>query len=187
MGNVFFHLGMFHLMLCFLSCVGRLMRNTGITDVLTLGYTPLSVEAILNGKAFNRAIRGHSLLHRALYNLLLEPHIKSELTTEDIEIMVELYDRLVTDIDHEYRTDDERSLLQKVRNSVKNVTLRYCETGSKTALLWIQYLQMIDILFELYFGERTGDFEMSITAAKHMLPLSCCRSVILFTKCLRLY
>ena len=51
----------------------------------------------------------------------------------------------------------------------------------------MQYLQLVDILFELYRGERTGDIEVSISAGKHILPYLAAGNRNLYTAALWLY
>ena len=63
---------------------------------------------------------------------------------------------------------EEQYLFEKIREVI-NVT-KNSKNQSRTSQLWLQYLQMIDILFELYRGERTGDLDKSIVAKKHLLP-----------------
>ena len=40
-----------------------------------------------------------------------------------------------------------------------NPKAKVVRNESKTSKLWLQYLDMVDLIFELYRGERTGDFK----------------------------
>ena len=63
---------------------------------------------------------------------------------------------------------EEQDLFEKLKDVLHSSKQRL--TDSPTAQPLIQYLQIVDILFELYRGERTGDIEVSIAAGKHILP-----------------
>ena len=73
------------------------MSGSGLEDILELNYGPNTVKHIISGKAYDRAVRGHLLLHRAAMSLLVE-HIlpdstsiviPDKLTTEDVENLKE--------------------------------------------------------------------------------------------------
>lgn len=48
------------------------MKGSGLEEVLCLIFGANTVDHILTGKAYARAIRGHFLIYKALTNLLLE-------------------------------------------------------------------------------------------------------------------
>jgi len=65
--NIVCRLSGFHTLMNFLGAVGFVMR-----DLLGLLYGCITVETIMSGKAFARAIRGHFIVHDALVQLLLQ-------------------------------------------------------------------------------------------------------------------
>lgn len=78
--NVMVRLGIFHLLMSFLGAIGFIMSGSGINEVLNVIYAPLSVQKMLTGHAYARAIRGHTLLYLALCKRILE---ETELTDEE--------------------------------------------------------------------------------------------------------
>ena len=65
-------LGGFHLLMNFMGAIGQVMRGSGLEDVLRVIYGPVTIEAVLSGKLYARAARGHFLEQRALNQLLLQ-------------------------------------------------------------------------------------------------------------------
>ena len=56
----------------FLGSIGHLMAGSGLQEVLETVYTEQVVCHMLSGKAVDRTIRGHMLVHAALHALLVK-------------------------------------------------------------------------------------------------------------------
>jgi hypothetical protein len=69
--DVVVRLGGFHTLMSFLGSVGYVMRGSGLEDLLGLLYGAVTVDSVLSGKSYARAVRGHILVHDALTHLLL--------------------------------------------------------------------------------------------------------------------
>ena len=69
---VIVRLGDFHTQLSFLGCIGKMMDDSGLGELLSTVYVPNTVGQMLNGKAVGRSLRGHMLVHDALNTLLVE-------------------------------------------------------------------------------------------------------------------
>lgn len=63
-------LGGFHLLMSFLGSIGYIMAGSDLKEVLSVIYAPNSVDKMLNGHAYVRAVRGHTLLHLALSTII---------------------------------------------------------------------------------------------------------------------
>lgn len=55
----------------FLGSIGYIMGGNGLKEVLSVIFAPNSVDHILSGHAYSRAIRGHTLLQLALAHIIL--------------------------------------------------------------------------------------------------------------------
>jgi hypothetical protein len=66
-------LGGFHTLSCFTACIGKLSADGGLRDLLVDSgvYAGCTVDQMLSGKQFNRAIRGLTLAYEALSSLWL--------------------------------------------------------------------------------------------------------------------
>ena len=75
MPNVFrthiLRLGGFHTLSCFIASIGKLWADGGLRDLMVdYGvYTGCTVDQMLSGKQFNRAVRGLILVYEALMSL----------------------------------------------------------------------------------------------------------------------
>jgi hypothetical protein len=78
--SIVLRLGGFHSEMSFLGCIGRLMQNSGLKELLSTVYADNSVVHMLDGKAVSRAIRGHFLVDDALNSLLLQKLVNTEVT-----------------------------------------------------------------------------------------------------------
>ena len=58
---------------------------------------------------------------------------------------------------------------------------------NRTSLLWIQYLEMIDILRKFLRAERTGDWDLHLESVRYMLPYLASSGHNNYTKSLVLY
>ncbi|KAE9525653.1 hypothetical protein AGLY_014180, partial [Aphis glycines] len=78
LSKIVIRLGGFHLLMSFFGTIGYIMQGSGIKEVLSLIYAPNSLDKMLNGHAYARAVRAHTLLH-----LTLSTIISKELVIDD--------------------------------------------------------------------------------------------------------
>lgn len=76
----------------FLGCIGYIMAGSGLKEVLSLIYAPVSVEKMLSGHAYSRAIRGHLLTQLALEQIILQKIDFSDDEQFEIEDLLEQFD-----------------------------------------------------------------------------------------------
>ena len=65
-------LGNFHTQMSFLCAIGYVMQNSGIKQILSLVYAENSVDKMLAGKSYERAMRAHDLLSSCLKIIVME-------------------------------------------------------------------------------------------------------------------
>ena len=68
----------FHILMNFLGAIGYVMKGSGIEQLLGLLYGPSTVDHVMSGKAFARALRGHCIVHDCLVQLLLQYVVGNE-------------------------------------------------------------------------------------------------------------
>jgi len=61
-------LGGFHTLMSFMGSLGHVMCGCGIEDVLLLLFGENTIEHVLSGKAYMKAIRAHFLIQGALFS-----------------------------------------------------------------------------------------------------------------------
>ncbi len=207
MGNIVLRLGGVHTEISFLGSIGHLMGGSGLQELLELVYAKNSVCHMLSGKAINRAVCAHLLIDAALNTILIADSYnvsvpckiivrdteglnageefdedvtsKECIKNTDLEKARELYDRLFSGI---ASVDDACSsdILKQIQN---NLQMKKEGQLSHTALLWLQYMTMIDILRMFLKAERTGNLQ----AVHDMLPYFAASGHTLYAKSAYLY
>jgi len=79
--DIVIRLGGFHTLMSFLGSIGNMMRGSGLEEVMGLIFGSNTMEHVLSGKAYARAVRGHFILHSALTDLLLD-YLKNPISDE---------------------------------------------------------------------------------------------------------
>ena len=76
-----------------------------------------------------------------------------------------------------------------VINRIKKVLVSKIESmkSSRTASLWLQYMDMIDILRKFIRAQRTGNWELNLQALSNMLPYLAASGHNHYTKCVWIY
>ena len=160
----------------FLGCIGYLMAASGLQVLLELIYAPNTVVHMLSGKAVARVLRGHLIVDAALNTLVLAqtfnipvpgcPNTEKEEVEEildmlglyehstDLDESGVLYEKLMQGLvcaDQVCRSDTITIIgatLQASKESIKS---------SRTAMLWMQYMVMVDTLRKFIQAEHTGN------------------------------
>ncbi|CAG2250499.1 unnamed protein product [Mytilus edulis] len=182
-------LGPFHTEMSFLGSIGNLMSNTGLKEMLELIYAPNAVTHILSGKAVARAFRGHMLVDTALYCLLIadifnidvsklleEPN--STLETTEMKEIDELYSQLSSG-ELSASEAGESDVLKNLEATVhrKQEILKQ----SRTAKLWLQYSEMVQVLRQFIKAERTDAGSLMTHGQTYYLTVTAVNSVHLMS------
>ena len=157
--DVIVRLGGFHTEMSFLGCIGKLMENTGLTELLSTVYAPNTVGHMLNGKAISRAIRGHILVNDSLETLLVEQSFADTQPNIDANnnIFVEdLIDKILTK-ETKPETLHENRMLANMMDQYDKTKIEVAK--SRTAKLWLQYMEMVHILQQFIAAERLGNWK----------------------------
>lgn len=157
--KIFVRLGGFHLLMSFLGSIGYIMSGSGLQEAMELVYAKNSVVHIMNGHAYERAMRCHFLIQIVLSKLLfdvaevspdLKQKVASFLNNVDLKkIDVDSAEKLMDEIEELFETLSERS---------------------KTSQLWLQYWKQISLVKLFIRAERMGDFELHLYCVKCMIP-----------------
>lgn len=214
--NLVIRLGGFHTLMSFLGAIGGLMAGSGLEEALQTVYAENSVPHMLKGKAYSRALRGHFLISSALTALIVADVLKcslpfevtadsdlneiaseSECITSDamdvetsdgdlnLENFIHLFKNVLSgDIKaEEVISNSDLHKLSSLIDERKNLF----KSQSRTAKLWLLYLNMVDIAKTFISAERSGNFEMHLQAVEHMLPFFASSGHNNYAKCARMY
>lgn len=163
----------------FMGSTGFIMGGSGLTESFCELYAENSVDKILNGHAYARAVRGHLLVHLALSQIIL-----SSFSVDDNEI--ELIKEILTfdgeNILSELNSDEFKSLHQKFLDHVEKLR----ENGP-TAKLWLQYFDAVTIMKQFIESERSGKWDLHLQSVRRMLPYFHASGHFLYAKSCHLY
>lgn len=177
-------LGGFHMQMSFLGAIGHLMIGTGLQECLETVYAPNSVIQMLSGKSVQRAVRGHFLVDTALNSIIITKTAENILPETNWSSMVteaaNLYDELIS---FNITSEDLHSntLLSSIGEKFSKIQSKL-KIGSRTAKLWIQYMDMVDLLRDHIRSERTGNFKLFLSVCQRILPYYSAAGHNLYTK-----
>jgi hypothetical protein len=159
---------------------------------------------MLSGKAIARAVRGHFIVDAAINALMLhsgfnaplpcqpvscssdgEADVEAPTENQDVDEALALCEKLMAG---EISAEEVCSfnILDRIKNSLKNYS-KSVKKSSRTSALWVQYMDMIDILRKFIRAERTGNRELHLQAIQDMLPYMAASGHNSYTKSAMLY
>ena len=183
-------LGEFHTCMSFLSIIGKRFGSAGLIDILVAQG---SVNGVVGGKMYNRAVRCHKVLSEAMFMQLLDCFFDSIETEE----LLSAFQRVVQSL-QSYYEDDEYSTIPKFYDITKTQSFvqveeafngyiqHFCKTN-QTFNLWISYLEMTGLLFNFIHATRTSDWNLHLDVLTEMLPYYSAYDRIHYTRWLPIY
>ena len=88
--------GTFHATMNLLGCIGVIMENSGLTDVLEQIYGENTVQHMLTRKAYSRALIGHLIVDTALNTLIVDGFkLTVDSSTELLQHSNEMYQQFL--------------------------------------------------------------------------------------------
>ena len=143
--HVHVRLGGLHLLFSFLNSINFIMEGNGIRDLFCQFYAENSVDKILQGHAYNRAIRGHTLVHLALGQIM---HSTFELTPEEEEMFTQILHSM-NDILNMVHGEDFIKLHKNFLDHLERIRAR-----GDTAQLWLLYYDLVTLVKQFIEAER---------------------------------
>lgn len=180
-------LGGFHMQMSFLGSIGHLMMGTGLQECLETVYAPNSVIHMLSGKSIQRAIRGHFLVDTALNALITKKGetISPEFNwSSKLEEAADLYDHLVS-LDITSKDIHSNILLSSILTKFIEIKTKLEE--HRTASVWCQYMEMVDLLKNFIRSERTGNWKLHLATIRKMIPYFAAAGHNNYVKCAYIY
>ena len=187
--QVVLRLGRFHTEMSFIGSIGHLIAESGLKELLALIYAPNAVEHILTGKAIARAVRAHLLVDAVLI-LSKAPGV----SIPDLEVEANAPDMNDARAEEEAIPGTPAFELQEAHapyadfmvrkksveevsspsaiNKIKHLLQQQKQSlqGNRTAKLWLQYMDMVDIMRKSIKAERTGHWVQHLESLSEMLP-----------------
>jgi hypothetical protein len=170
--NVIVHLGAFHIMCSYMGALGKMMAGSGFEEIIIEAGVCASgsINQVINGSHYNRAMRIHQNMLNALERLLLEKFTSQ--STHNIS-QVEEMQSLAKNPSFEgcaviMENDTYVSFLEDYEKFKENV--RGGLLG-KTAQLWMSYCDCVWVLLRFLEAIKENDLELYIKSLRALCAL----------------
>lgn len=139
------------------------MNGSGIEELYNTVYAKNTVVHMMTGHAYSRSVRGCFLAQEAIAHLLLEKHLK--LSDDEKSYLQGVFETLDTSICDEINDP----LLKRIESTLETQFKKW-KVHNRTAKLWIQFWEMVQIVKDFIKSERTGDWNMHLLCVSKMIP-----------------
>ncbi|CAG9821970.1 unnamed protein product [Phaedon cochleariae] len=172
--RIFPMMGNFHTICNLLSIIGLLFGNYGLRDLAVDSgvIAEGSIDKVLDGKHYNRAIRLHKLVYEAcmivLYSGFLEWLDSNELNLAHVS-------QCFTSLCHETNYVSHNSILQDedVRTILKyfdNYLTHLRTSNGAMSSFWMKYIDLVEIVLAFLRANREGNWFLFLAAVEKMVP-----------------
>ncbi|KAL5014823.1 hypothetical protein ScPMuIL_000962 [Solemya velum] len=172
-------IGTFHLICAYLKMVGKKMAGSGFSDILLEAglITSGSIEGVLKGKHYERAMNCHKVMFECLEQLLLDKfmlkqgyeQLKDALPRDTLQKLTDIKEAPSSESVHFAINDEDLCAFLddfiKFRGDVANGHL------GKTAQFWISYLDHVRLVFSLLEAVKDNNFYLYAQALHLMACL----------------
>ena len=160
-------MGGFHLLMMLLGVIGTRFGDAGLRELAVQSEVVAegSIEKVLMGKQYNRAVHLHKLTYEALMRLLLK---KFELSVE--LVMTPDLEQLKLDPNQEEITkvlhNDAFLEWEKQFNAYVNEIKK---SGTDLARFWLTYIDLCELLLNLIYATRTGSWNLYLVCVEEVI------------------
>lgn len=170
-------LGIFHTLMMFLGIFGKRFGDGGYRDLLVQSEVIAegSVDRVLTGKMYNRSVRAVKLTFEALNRILIDMFeqdldAKPE-TTEMLASVREEISTFTTDINNEsFETLAVNQHFQAYRSRFDEFLENMKTNNGDLAQYWMSFLEMAQILLNVIFATRSGNWVLLLESLKDIVP-----------------
>jgi len=170
--NVLIHLGGFHISCSYMGSLGKMMCGSGFEDVIIEAgiCASGSLDKVLAGKHYNRAVRVHQLMLETLERLLLQAFvIQSGRTLPDVCDLRDVTHNLSATAVESLTGNEEFIALHAQFSHFRRELAK--GTFGATAKFWFGYMQSVWHLLRFIRAVKENDLDMYMDAMLHMTGL----------------
>lgn len=180
LSSVIMCLGDFHLLISFMDAIGYVMDGSGLQDIFSTIYVIQSIEKMLTGHAYSKAVRGHILVHLTLARTVLWT---TTITDDENQAILDMLND--AGARHFSQRLDQPALMSVIEQFYEK--LLELEQNGPTAKLWVQYFHIVSIVKQFIEVERTGYWQLHLQSVQRMLPFFHSSGHFLYAKSCQLY
>ena len=172
--NVIIRLGVFHTTCAYLSVIGKRMQSSGFEDILIQSgiCASGSIEKVMSGKHYNRAMHVHKCMLEALERLFIEKYENSEgplFIGKSKSILKRLSNSPSKESLEEVKLNEDCIKVIENYNKFKE-EVRNGKCG-KTAQFWLHYMDQIHLVLTFQRATKENNFELHLFCLKELCPL----------------
>lgn len=169
-------MGGFHACLTFIAVIGKRFSDAGLRDIIVEAELvgSGSIDGVLRGKQYNRAMRAIKIVYEALQRLKFEAFeawIQSENKLDILDGFIESNElsRLIKKIDSETmvatmnKSDAIFNLYEEFENWINEGNL------GPLAIFWQSFIEMVQTLLDYIKSMRTGNWSLHLQSMEQML------------------
>ena len=143
---VFVLFGGFHQLMSLLGSIGKVLEGSAWRSALETKYSPVTVDHMFTGKAYSRAVRGHTLCASAVQSLILEEFWSTLGAVDQLELQ-------------KYYESDEPSIFANEELAIKLTTwmetkCKELSNSSRTSAFWLNHVKYVYLVQEFIRAER---------------------------------
>ena len=164
---IFVRLGGFHFVMSYLGSMGTIMNDSDLRNQWETVYAHNSVNHMLTGHAYARALRAHMLSVASLVAHMFDtPNCLSGVNLNKVK---SLHDMLLKHMCLPQVLTEEHAITQL--SQIMDDLQQDESMSSRTGKLWIEYLTMVIFMLLFIRAERTGDLELHLYCIAKMIPV----------------
>ena len=155
----------------FLSVFSKRFRDAGLLDIIVESMLVAngSVNAVLEGRHYNRAMMTHKVVSEALERLRFRSFLTSVSDNEKEEIESILKRAVNLFPSNAFNEFANSETMTDVFRAYKDFLTAKC-AASKTFAFWSSYLEMTHLLLSFIRAIRTSDWTLHLECVRQMLP-----------------
>ncbi|CAB3991828.1 Hypothetical predicted protein, partial [Paramuricea clavata] len=177
--NVVLVMGHLHVLFNFLKAIGQHMENSGLADILVESgvFAQNTTGAMLEGKQYYRAVRGHLLTYEALSRIYWQ-YFTSWLTSNEREVNLKsMTDQILKAFSHRNSDDEAVKAVNCLVTTLKtHDVLGMMDEFDNTLqhlpnfVLWRSYMKKVETLLDFIRANREGNWALHLDSFSAMLP-----------------
>lgn len=177
--NILLRMGTFHTICNALAILGKRFGDAGLKDIcIEAGIVAEgSINGVLDGKHYNRAVRIHKYIYEALMRLAwaeLTPWVEENVPerSEMIKTFLDQVKDIASDLNQQNLNNLLHSpVLSEVITLWKDFLEHLRHNNGELSAFWMSYIDMVEeVLLGLLRASREGNWELHLHAIRTMIP-----------------
>lgn len=162
-------MGEFHTMMSYMSIIGKRFESAGLADLLIESgvVAPGSINCVIAGKQYNRALRAFINVYEALSRLRMQASLES--INED---EASKYQQMAELLSASYSRADGLDIENPILRQFTTAYQAYIDEHSNnlTFSFWSSYIDMVQLLLLFLRATRSSNWDLHLATIPKMLP-----------------